>query len=281
MSPSSQPFVVGAGRSDAATELLLDHPHRRQERIQLGFGHFLLVCSSSPGSAPTGGIHPDGAMPSRASGKSTEIRRLEKSSCCPENSRLSITATSTGIILVNVGSSPWWRQPWETPRKRNDDRIRRSRPDSPDRSSWEQQASVPDLEPSRLVTIWLGATNECWRLGLINPAGIRPDDPSADRLTMPSERRFTPTTEQRQAVLAKYGAYLRFPASRAPRVWSANAFRADEACARPLAELWRRAVDHGFRAPARVADPDQLELLAFLLRTGSISYEQLADDARG
>ncbi|CAO5172944.1 hypothetical protein FAIPA1_350001 [Frankia sp. AiPs1] len=269
--------MAGEGRASAITEILVDHPRMGRERIQLSHGRLLIACNDAPAGGR--GPRPNGAGLSPSAQLPTRTHRLTPSSCCPPNSRLSLTRWPTGITVLNVGQGTWRHQAWGEPLAL-DRYIRRSQAPP----SGDQRVSADPLQSNRLVTIWLGAAESCWRLGLINPSAVLTSSALHDRGTVSGERPCTLTPDQRRAVHAKYGAYLSFPADPEPQLWAPDlALAGRVSLPRPeherhLATLRDVAVDHGFPVAREGDDPHGLGLLYFLLRTGSISYEQLVED---
>ncbi len=176
------------------------------------------------------------------------------SSCCERllvRLALKIIQADGGPLVLNTGNARWDRQRWESPEPHSSTQLPRR----------------GNAEIGRLITFWPRGSRDCWRVAVVNPAGVVPGSQDARELTEPGERTMKVTHAQLVAVLDRFGDFLAFPAHRSP------VQRHDADDAEHFDSLANKAESHGF-----VTDDDMstsLGLVAFLLRTGSVRYEQV------
>ncbi len=182
--------------------------------------------------------------------------------CCGLPSRLCISWDQVRLRVRLVGrSGPQWRiQSWQAPAAQPHPLVRR-----------DDNGLVEDP----LITLWRGNAMQtnCWRLGIVNPSAVRPETRTTNRKTETDEKPVPLTPAEFDAVLEIFGCYLSFPADRNPHVRS-------EADGNNVHRYYLSTLAAKARQQGRYHGSNDLELLTFLLKTGSVHYERVEQEVQ-
>lgn len=227
-----------------------------------------IVAPLHPGDAVLAGRRPDfaqvRALPRHRMGDGRRTVKLNASADSGlSRCQLLVWYTDVGIRVRNVGTPPIRWQGWGQP----------ARADPVSRHLDGELVEYP------LVTFWL-AHSPAWRVALVNPTGAWPAavEPGDGR-TLPDENRIQLEASQLEAVLHVFAEFFDFPARQDPRIRkSADLPERYNVLRHRLERLWQTAVRDGrWRPPVDERSTSVTEsLLRYLLRTGSVSYADVA-----
>ncbi|CAO5171728.1 hypothetical protein FAIPA1_310052 [Frankia sp. AiPs1] len=227
-----------------------------------------IAAALAPGDALLAGRRPDYEQvtdrpQSRPRGTHRTVALTASAASGLSRSHLLLWHTDVGVRVRNVGTPPIRWQGWGQAGRA------------------ESVTRHPDGEliERPLVTFWL-AHSPVWRVALVNPAGVWPAAVTAGEWrTMPDESRIHVEASQLEAVLAVFAEFFDFPARAEPRIRKSTDLPGRYNTLRHrLERLWQTAVRDGrWQPPADERQTSVTEsLLRFLLRTGSVSYADVA-----